>query len=56
MNVKERKDIADAMIASVGWSDQILDALDDAIGGVGVQDAEGDGVGQAEGTISTVAL
>jgi hypothetical protein len=55
-NIKECKNVTDASVANVGRSDEPLDAVDDALVGAGVQDAERDRIGQADGAVSTNAL
>jgi len=56
MNAKESENITDAWEAVAGGSNHLHDTLDDALGRVGDEDAVGDGLGQADGAVSTVAL
>ena len=55
-NIKECKNVTDAPVANVGRSNEPFDAVDDALVGAGVQHAERDRIGQADGAVSTNAL
>ena len=56
MNAEKRQNVTDAREAVAGGSNNLHDALDDALSGVRDEDAVGDGLGQADGTVSAVAL
>ena len=55
-NVEESEDVANAGEALVGGSDDLHDAGDDSLGRVGVQDAVGQRLNDADRAIGAVAL